>query len=104
MGKRFQFFIGRHHVSITVVLAFLAMLIRASHREKAGAVEIDVGIEILPAERIDLAGMVLRDMCITKVLRMMATFLGSTRALSFLMLRSKTGLCAHLVGLGVQFH
>lgn len=66
LRERFQLLIGRHHRPIVVHLAFLPLRIRPNLRKEAGAMKIDIGIEMLLIEDIDERRPALRNVRMAK--------------------------------------
>jgi hypothetical protein len=63
----FEFFVGRHHQFVGIALALAALGVGDGFGEQAGAVEIDVGVKVVAAKRIDQIGEALRDMAVAEV-------------------------------------
>ena len=82
LREGFQFVVGRHHVGVAVDLPLFAVIVGTSFREEAGAVEVDVGVQVLLIEVVDARREALREMGVAEQLLITAPFLLSARAVS----------------------
>ena len=57
----YQLLIWCLHALIAITLALLSLGIRDRFREEAGAMEVDIRVEVFRTERVDLFGELLRD-------------------------------------------
>ncbi len=67
IGYGFQLLIRRLHVLVVIALALLSLGICDRLREEAGAVEVDVRVEVIRTEGVDLCGERLRDVRIPQM-------------------------------------
>ena len=66
IGQRFKFVVGRHHIFIAVEFSLFSVVIGTGFREEAGAVVVDIGVQVLLIEVVDERRPALRDMGVTE--------------------------------------
>ena len=81
VGQRLEFFIRGHHVLEPVVLSDFAFIISEGLGEEIRAVEVEIGTQAFPAEGVDLAGVVPRNMAVAQVFAHDRLILGFRQAI-----------------------
>ena len=67
-GQRVQLLLRRHHQRRGIALALTAFGVGDDFGEEAGAGEVELGVEVIAAERLDEACNALRDVAVAQVL------------------------------------
>ena len=68
VGQRFQFVVGSHHFFIRIAFDLFSAMVGNGFREEAGAVIVDVWIQVIDQETVDEGSMSLGNMSVSQML------------------------------------